>query len=69
MGAGDFRQVAWTIGKRLLQHERTNLSGGGGMARLMGASLGDIAKKYVETDDSGAIADKVLRDKIADFED
>ena len=58
----------WTIGKRLLQHERTNLSGGGSMARLMGASLGDIAKKYVETDENGAIADKVLRDKIADFE-
>lgn len=58
----------WTIGKRLLQHERTNLSGGGSMARLMGASLSDIAKKYVETDEGGAIADKVLRDKIADFE-
>jgi alkylation response protein AidB-like acyl-CoA dehydrogenase len=58
----------WTIGKRLLQHERTNLSGGGGMARLMGSSLADVAKKYVETDDNGAIADKTLRDKIADFE-
>ncbi|NVD44269.1 acyl-CoA dehydrogenase family protein [Qipengyuania atrilutea] len=58
----------WTIGKRLLQHERTNLSGGGSMARLMGASLSDIAKKYVETDDNGRIADAVLRDKIADFE-
>ena len=58
----------WTIGKRLLQHERTNLSGGGSMARMMGASLGDIAKKYVETDANGKIADAVLRDKIADFE-
>ncbi|RXZ65594.1 acyl-CoA dehydrogenase family protein [Pelagerythrobacter rhizovicinus] len=58
----------WTIGKRLLQHERTNLSGGGSLARMMGASLADIAKKYVETDESGAIADKVLRDRIADFE-
>ncbi|AKM07881.1 acyl-CoA dehydrogenase family protein [Pelagerythrobacter marensis] len=58
----------WTIGKRLLQHERTNLSGGGSLARMMGASLSDLAKKYVETDDSGAIADRVLRDRIADFE-
>ena len=58
----------WTIGKRLLQHERTNLSGGGSLARMMGASLSDLAKKYVETDADGAIADKVLRDRIADFE-
>jgi len=58
----------WTIGKRLLQHERTNLSGGGSMARLMGAALSDVAKKYVETDERGAIVDKVLRDRIADFE-
>lgn len=58
----------WTIGKRLLQHERTNLSGGGSLARMMGASLSDLAKKYVETDDSSAISDKVLRDRIADFE-
>ena len=58
----------WTIGKRLLQHERTNLSGGGAMARLMGASLADIAKQYVETTEDGEIADRVLRDRIADFE-
>jgi len=58
----------WTIGKRLLQHERTNLSGGGSMARMGGASLADIARRYAETDANGAIADKVLRDRIADFE-
>ena len=58
----------WTIGKRLLQHERTNLSGGGSLARLMGASLSDVAKKFVDLDDAGHIADKVLRDRIADFE-
>ena len=28
----------WTIGKRLLQHERTNLSGGGSMSRGQGPS-------------------------------
>jgi alkylation response protein AidB-like acyl-CoA dehydrogenase len=58
----------WTIGKRLLQHERTNLSGGGSMARMMGPRLSDLAKTYHETDASGALADKVLRDRIADFE-
>ena len=58
----------WTIGKRLLQHERTNISGGGRLASMMGQSLGDIAKKYGETDAQGELADKVLRDRIADFE-
>ena len=58
----------WTIGKRLLQHERTNISGGGSLARLMGQSLGDIAKKYQPTGADGELADAVLRDKIADFE-
>ncbi len=58
----------WTIGKRLLQHERTNLSGGGSTARMMGARLSDLAKKYRETDASGELAEKVLRDRIADFE-
>ena len=58
----------WTIGKRLLQHERTNLSGGGSMARMMGASLSNIAKKYCETNEDGSLADPILRDKIANFE-
>ncbi len=58
----------WTIGKRLLQHERTNISGGGRLAGMMDQSLGDIAKTYGETDGDGALADKVLRDRIADFE-
>ena len=31
----------------------------------MGASLGDIAKKYCATDGDGELSDKVLRDKIA----
>ena len=54
----------WTIGKRLLQHERTNISGGGSLARLMGQSLGDIAKKYQPTGADGELADAVLRDMI-----
>ncbi len=58
----------WTIGKRLLQHERTNLSGGNAMGRLGGPTLGDLVKMYRETGDDGQLADKVLRDRIADFE-
>jgi alkylation response protein AidB-like acyl-CoA dehydrogenase len=58
----------WTIGKRLLQHERTNISGGGSMARMMGPSVSDIARAYGETDTDGRIADPVLRDRIADYE-
>ncbi len=58
----------WTIGKRLLQHERTNISGGGRLAGMMGQSLADVAKKYCETGGDGALVNKVLRDKIADFE-
>jgi alkylation response protein AidB-like acyl-CoA dehydrogenase len=52
----------WTIGKRLLQHER---SGQGG-ARMM-AGLGNVpelAKQYVGVDDRGRIADPDLRTRI-----
>ena len=58
----------WTIGKRLLQHERTNISGGERLAGMMGQSLADVAKKYCETGGDGALVNKVLRDKIADLE-
>lgn len=58
----------WTIGKRLLQHERTNLSGGGSAFRLSGPSLADLAKTFVGTDERGRIADGDLRARIAKFE-
>jgi alkylation response protein AidB-like acyl-CoA dehydrogenase len=54
----------WTIGKRLLQHER---SGQGG-ARMMGGgavSIADVAKKYVGTDEKGRLADSDLRSRLA----
>ena len=54
----------WTVGKRLLQHER---SGQGG-SRMMGAgalSVSDAAKKYVGVDDKGRISDTDLRSRIA----
>jgi len=58
----------WTIGKRLLQHERTNISGGGARLQPSGPGLPDIAKKYVGTDAEGRIADRELRARIAKFE-
>jgi alkylation response protein AidB-like acyl-CoA dehydrogenase len=57
----------WTIGKRLLQHERTNLSGGGARFQMTGPSLADLAKKFVGEED-GKIADRDLRARIAKWE-
>jgi alkylation response protein AidB-like acyl-CoA dehydrogenase len=55
--------VGWTVGKRLLQHERASQTGvrGGGTP----VSLSDIAKKYVGVDEKGRIADADLRVRIA----
>jgi alkylation response protein AidB-like acyl-CoA dehydrogenase len=60
----------WTIGKRLLQHERTSLSGGGSSAGRMfaGAPLSALAKKHVGTDGEGRIADPDLRMRIVRHE-
>jgi alkylation response protein AidB-like acyl-CoA dehydrogenase len=53
----------WTVGKRLLQHERSGQGGG----RMMGggASIPDLARKYVGLDDAGRIADSDLRTRVA----
>jgi alkylation response protein AidB-like acyl-CoA dehydrogenase len=53
----------WTVGKRLLQHERSGQGGG----RMMGggASVPDLAKKYVGLDEAGRIADSDLRSRVA----
>jgi alkylation response protein AidB-like acyl-CoA dehydrogenase len=51
----------WTVGKRLLQHER---SGQGGM-RGGGVTIADIAKKYVGVDEKGQLADADLRSRLA----
>ncbi|HVJ03989.1 MAG TPA: acyl-CoA dehydrogenase family protein, partial [Sphingomonas sp.] len=60
----------WTIGKRLLQHERTSLSGGGSSAGRMfaGVPLSQLAKKYVGADEQGRIADADLRSRIVRHE-
>jgi alkylation response protein AidB-like acyl-CoA dehydrogenase len=57
----------WTIGKRLLQHERNSLAGGGGSAGryASGRSPEALAKEYVGLDEKGRIADGDLRVRIA----
>ena len=53
----------WTVGKRLLQHERASQTGasmGGGRA----TPLQDIAKRYVGTDEAGQLADPDLRTRL-----
>ncbi len=58
----------WTVGKRLLQHERASQTGGS-PARDSGprpASLAEIAKRYVGLDEAGRIADLDLRTRLTD---
>ncbi|MCH4892522.1 acyl-CoA dehydrogenase [Sphingomonas sp. SFZ2018-12] len=59
----------WTIGKRLLQHERSSLSGGGSSAGRMfaGTPLGQMAKKYLG-DADGRVPDSDLRMRIVRHE-
>jgi alkylation response protein AidB-like acyl-CoA dehydrogenase len=55
----------WTIAKRLLQHERSGLSGAGGGGMFGQAkSLDALAKDYVGLDEKGRIADSDLRTRI-----
>ena len=54
--------VGWTVGKRLLQHERASQTGAGGMGRP--TPLEDVAKEYVGVDDEGRIADLDLRSRV-----
>ena len=56
----------WDIAKRLLQYERQNISATGfGSDRNAGASLGEIAKRYVGVNKEGVLADGDLRGRIA----
>lgn len=54
--------VGWTVGKRLLQHERASQTGAGGMGRP--TPLEAIAKDYVGVDGDGRIADADLRTRL-----
>jgi len=58
--------AGWTVGKRLLQHERASQTGatsgmGGGGARK---SLREVAKDYVGVDAEGRLADPDLRSRL-----
>jgi len=56
----------WTVGKRLLQHERASQTGGGNpMAGGRQTQLYDLAKRYVGEDAKGRIADSELRLRVA----
>ena len=54
----------WSLGKRLLQHERQSQTGEGGPA-TGGEFLGDIAKRYVGTNENGTLEDTDLRLRLA----
>ena len=56
----------WSVIKRLLQHERqsqTQASGPGGGVKQ--SSLQELAKDYIGTDETGALADADLRSRLA----
>jgi alkylation response protein AidB-like acyl-CoA dehydrogenase len=57
----------WSIAKRLLQHERSNLTGGGGFGAPR-QTLPDMAKSYVGADAQGRIDDTELRLRITQNE-
>ena len=61
---GDLNK-GWTVGKRLLQFERSGIGGlsGGARPSEAGTSLPDIAKKYVG-DKAGRISDPAIREKV-----
>ena len=54
----------WTVGKRLLQHERASQTGGGRVPERV-TSLQDVAIQYVGVDDAGRLADVDLRTRLA----
>ncbi|HKI73610.1 MAG TPA: acyl-CoA dehydrogenase family protein, partial [Pseudomonadales bacterium] len=56
----------WTVGKRLLQHERASQTGGRGMGGSGSSeSFQDMAKRYVGTDSEGHLEDRDLRQRLA----
>ena len=56
---GELNQ-GWTVGKRLLQYERTSIGGMGGSSARTGYGLAELAKHYVG-DEDGRIADPTTR--------
>jgi alkylation response protein AidB-like acyl-CoA dehydrogenase len=63
---GELRQ-GWTIGKRLLQHERSGISGGDG-GRANKTFLADAAKETRGVDATGRLTDSDLRSRLISLE-
>jgi alkylation response protein AidB-like acyl-CoA dehydrogenase len=61
---GDLNK-GWTVGKRLLQFERSGIGGlsGGARPAQSGPSLAEIAKKYIGEED-GRISDPAIREQV-----
>jgi alkylation response protein AidB-like acyl-CoA dehydrogenase len=58
----------WEIGTRLLQHERSSLSGGSSSRLFAGTPLGALAKQYRGEDEHGRVPDSDLRMRIVRHE-
>jgi alkylation response protein AidB-like acyl-CoA dehydrogenase len=64
----------WAIGKRLLQHERSGISGGGGAGARgggifgVGGSPAELASEYLGVDEAGRIADSDMRARVVAHE-
>lgn len=56
----------WSVGKRLLQFERSGIGGGGGASTRK--SVHDVALEYIGADANGRLDDPVLRDRIVAHE-
>ncbi len=52
----------WSVGKRLLQHERASQTGASNGGRAV--PLQDLAKRYLEVDEDGLLADRDLRTRL-----
>ena len=59
------RGQGWTVGKRLLQYERTSIGGMGGSASPGGNPLADLARRYLG-DEGGRIANANIREQVID---
>ena len=52
----------WSVGKRLLQHERASQTGASNGGRAV--PLQDLAKRYLDVDEDGLLADRDLRTRL-----
>jgi len=58
----------WTVGKRLLQHERSGMASlVGSQARDPGKPIAQVAKDYLGVDKQGRIADSGLRQQVLEY--